>query len=113
MRKSQPFAVRVLVDDLGLVDGLLVDLEHLAGERRDDVRDGLDRLDLAARLTLTHGRTDFWRLEVDELAERVLRVPGDAERRLVAVDARPVVLAVVPEIVGIALRCGHSHASFR
>ena len=35
------------------------------------------------------------RLVVDELAERVLREPGDAERRLVALDPRPVVLGVV------------------
>ena len=39
------------------------------------------------------------RLEVDELAERVLREPGDAERRLVALDARPVVLGVVLQLV--------------
>ena len=32
------------------------------------------------------------RLEVDELAERVLGEPGDAEHGLVALDARPVVL---------------------
>jgi len=35
---------------------------------------------------------------VDELAERVDGVPGDAEHRLVAVDARPVVLGVVLEV---------------
>jgi hypothetical protein len=34
------------------------------------------------------------RLVVDELAERVGRVPGDAEHGLVAVDARPVVLGL-------------------
>ena len=31
--EEPPFAVRVLVDDLGLVDCFLVDLENLAGER--------------------------------------------------------------------------------
>ena len=45
-----------------------------------DVRDGLDRLDLAVGRVLRDGRADLGRLEVDELAERVLREPGDAER---------------------------------
>ena len=53
-------------------------------------------------------RAHLRRLVVDELAERVLREPGDAEHRLVAVDPRPVVLAVVLQVVGIALRGGHS-----
>jgi hypothetical protein len=91
----------------------LVDLEDLAGERRDHVGDGLHRLDLARRAVLRHRRADLGRLEVDELPERVLREPRDPERRLVTLDARPVVLRVVPEIVGIALGCRHSHASFR
>ena len=47
------------------------------------------------------------RLVVDELAERVLREPRDAERRLVAVDARPVVLGVVAKVVRVALCSGH------
>ena len=68
-----------------------------------DVRDGLDRLDLGIRLILRHGRADLGRLEVDELAERVLGVPGDPEHRLLAVDPGPVVLGVVAEVVGIAL----------
>ena len=46
------------------------------------------------------------RLVVDELAEGVLRVPGDAEHGLVALHPRPVVLGVVAEIVRIGLGCG-------
>ena len=49
---------------------------------------------------------DLGRLEEDDLAEGVLRVPGDPEGGLLAVDLRPVVLGVVLEIVGIAL-VGH------
>ena len=101
-------AVRILVDRLGRVDRRLVHLEHLAGERRDHVGDRLHRLDLAVRRVLRHVRALRRRLEVDELAERVLREPGDPEHRLVAVDARPVVLAVVLQVVGIRLRSGHS-----
>ena len=73
-------AVRILVHGLRLVDDLLVDLEHLARERRDQVRDRLHRLDLAVGRALRDLGALLGRLEVDELAERVLREPGDAER---------------------------------
>ena len=101
-------AVRVLVDRLGRVERRLVHLEHLAGERRDHVGDRLHRLDLAVRRVLRHVRALRRRLEVDELAERVLREPRDPEHGLVAVDARPVVLAVVLQLLGIRLRSSHS-----
>src|SRR5581483_8788518 len=84
-------AVGVLVHGLGRVDDLLVDLEHLARERRDHIGDGLDRLDLAVRLVLRHRRPGLGRLEVDELAERVGGEPGDAEHGLVALEPGPVV----------------------
>jgi hypothetical protein len=58
-------------------------------------------LTLPVRLARRHLRADAGRVEVDDLAERVLRVPGDAEDGLVAIQAHPVVLAVVPQIVGI------------
>ena len=101
-------AVGILVHGLGLVDHLLVDLEHLAGERRDDVRDGFHGLDFAVRRVPRDPRAFLRRLEVHELAERVRGEPGDPERRLVAVDPRPVVLAVVAQIVGIALSAATS-----
>ena len=41
------------------------------------------------------------RIEEHDLAERVLRVPGDAEGGGVAVDPGPVVLGVVLEVVGV------------
>src|SRR5207249_54804 len=50
-----------------------------------------------------HGGRLLRRLEVHELAERVLREPRDSERRLFAVDARPVVFGVVPQVVGVGL----------
>ena len=100
-------AVGVLVDGLGRVDDLLVHLEDLARERRDHVRDGLDRLDLAVGGVLRRRAAVGGRLEVDELAERVLREPRHAEGRLVALDSRPVVLGVVLEPLGIVLGCSH------
>ena len=107
MRIEPALAVGIVVDGLGRVDDLLVDLEHLAGERRDQVGDGLHRLDLAVRAVLRDVGAVVRRLVVDELAERVLREPRDAEDRLVALDARPVVLGVVLEVVGVRLRCRH------
>src|SRR6185437_1427401 len=53
-----------------------------------------------ARLIST---TFLGRLEVDELAERILREPRDPEGRLVAVDSRPVVLRVVAKVAGVLL----------
>ena len=47
--------------------------------------------------------TDLRRVEEDDLAERVLRVPRDAEGGLVALDANPVVLRVVQQVVRIVL----------
>jgi hypothetical protein len=58
---------------------------------------------LTVRLPLRHGGTDFRRLEVDELTERVGGEPGDPERGLVVLDAGPVVLLVVLQVVGVAL----------
>src|SRR3954452_2434646 len=96
-------AVRLLVDLLGRVAEGLVGLGDLAGQRRDHVRDSLDRLDLGVGGVLldlgSHGR----RVEEDELAELVLRKPRDAERCGVAVDTRPVVLGVVQQTVWVFL----------
>ena len=100
-------AVRVVVDRLRLVDRLLVHLEDLARQRRDHVRDRLHRLDLAVGLVLDGRAADRRRLEVDELAERVLRPPGDAEHRLVTLDPRPVVLGVVLQVFRVALCTCH------
>ena len=76
--------VGIVVDGLRLVDGLLVDLQDLAREGRDDVGDGLHRLHLAVRDVLRDRRSDFRRLVVHELAEGILGEPRDPERRLVA-----------------------------
>src|SRR5919204_5469694 len=112
VREADPdepaFAVGILVHGLGRFDDLLVDLDHLARERRNQVGDGLDRLDLAVGRILRDRRPRFGWLEMDEFAERVLREPGDPERRLVAVDPRPVVLGVVLQLVGIGLSWRHS-----
>src|ERR671935_2838963 len=75
-----PFAVWVLVHGLGSIDDLAVDLDYLARKRRDQIRHGLDGLDLAVRLVLGDRRSLVRRLEMDELSQRVLGEPGDTER---------------------------------
>jgi len=85
-------AVGILVDELGVVGEPLVDFDELSRERRVDVRHRLDRLDLGVGLILGELRADRGSIEVDDVAERVLRVPGDAEGRDIALDPRPVVL---------------------
>src|SRR5436309_477171 len=72
-------AVGVLVDGLGGVDDLVIHLEHLAGERSDHVGHGLDGLDLAVGGAGRDGGALGRLLVVHELAERVLREPGDPE----------------------------------
>src|SRR3712207_8016575 len=52
---------------------------HLPGERGDDVRDRLHGLDLRVGGVLAQGGSDLRRFVEDDLAQRVLRVPGDAE----------------------------------
>ena len=95
-------AVRVVVDLLRRVAEQLVDLHDLARQRRDDIRDGFHGLDLRVRLVLARGLADLRGVHEHHLAQLVLGVPGDPERRDVAVDAGPVVLGVVAEVVGVA-----------
>ena len=108
MRISQPAPYGILVHGLRRVDHLLVHVDHLAGERRDQLGDGLDRLHFAVRRVLRHGGARLRRLVVDELPERVDGEPRHAQHRLVALDARPVVLGVVLQVFRVRLSCGHS-----
>ena len=99
-------AVAVVVDALRLVLQGVVDLDDLAGERREHVAHGLDRLQFAVRLARGHLVAHSGQLGVDDLTQRVLREPRDAEDRVFSVDADPVVLLVVPQFLRIRL-VGH------
>ena len=113
MRTSQPSPYGSSLIVSGAFDHGLVDGDDLAGERCDQVGDRLHGLDLAVRLVLRDLRALLGRLEVDEVAERVGGEPRDPERRLVALDARPVVLGVVAQVGGVALLGGHQLSSLR
>src|SRR5680860_560827 len=79
-----------------------------------DVEQGLDlarvrELDAnhpagAVGLVLAARRPDLGRREEDDLAQGLLCEPGHSERRLIAVDARPVVLGVVTPVSYTHLR---------
>src|SRR3954447_25666507 len=96
-------AGRGLIALLGRVRERLIGLGDLARQRRDHVRDGLDRLDLGIGLVLLDLGAGGRRVEEDELAELVLGEPRDAERGGVALHACPVVLGVVKQAVWIFL----------
>src|ERR1700722_413023 len=112
---DQPaLAVGVLVDRGWIIGEGIVDGDDLPGERRYDIRDGLDGLHLRIGSVLGERGADRWRVEEDDLAERVLGVPGDAERghlRIFPIDARPIVLGVVKQVMGKA-GLGHRRRSY-
>ena len=77
----------------------------VAGDRGVEVADGLGRLDLAARRRRrSTSVADVGQGDVDDVAERVLRVVGDADahRALgLAGAAHPLVLAGVLQVLGV------------
>src|ERR1044072_2232859 len=81
-----PLAVRVVVDLLRLIEDDLVHLDDLTRERGDEIGDGLHRFDLAVAFVGGDRRPLLGRLEMDELAERVLRVRCGCRGGGVAVD---------------------------
>ena len=85
-------AVRLLVDQLRIVDRLLVHFDQLAADRREEVGDGLHRLYLSHLLVLGNLRAGGGQVEVDDVAELILSVVGDTDLRRAFVGAHPFVL---------------------
>ena len=88
LEHDHPAAVRIGVDRLRLVLQRGVDLDDFAGDRRVQLRDRLDRFDGAERLALLERGADLRQLDVDDVAELLLRVVGDADLAAVAGRAR-------------------------
>src|SRR5882762_1773586 len=104
-RRPQPhqptLAVGVRVDGFRLVFELGIPRDHLAGERRIDVRRRLDRLDHRARLARLHGTPGLGHLDEHQVPERVLGVIGNADlHRTVGEGPHPFVGAGVLKIGG-------------
>ena len=81
--------VRRLVDQSGTSVRIVVRLHNLAVDRGDEIFGRLGRLDQAKRLVPRQVVTGIGQLQVDDVAELLLRVVGDSDRRDVAVDSHP------------------------
>src|SRR5206468_4110263 len=92
-------SIRIVVDQLGAGDEVVVALGDFSGDGRIDVRGRLNRLDDAERLVLRDRIADLRQLDVNDLAELMLREVRDADRRLVALDQHPLVLSGVAELL--------------
>ena len=75
---DQPsLGVGVFGQDLDVARDRLVDLDHLATDRRVEVADRLDALDLAERLPLRQGGSDLGQVDHDQVGELVDSELGD------------------------------------
>ena len=90
--------VGIAVHRLGLLHQRGIDLHDLAGERREEIGDRLDRLHHAERLHPRDLGADLRELDEDDVAELLLGERRDADPRPVALDLGPLVLAGVLEI---------------
>src|SRR3954470_16119543 len=98
-----PVVVRLLVHELGLLDDLHVALEHFTGDRAVDVGRGLHRLHDAETRELTDRRALLGELDENDISELLLREVGYPDRGGVAVEAHPLVLLRIAQV----LRDGH------
>ena len=89
----------VLVDGVGGVDDGVVDRDHLALDRGEELADALGRLDLADLLAGGRRGAHGGQFDVDDVTELLGGVVGDADGDGVALDEDPLV-------VGGVLQCG-------
>jgi hypothetical protein len=77
-----PPLMRRLIDQLRVGFELSIDFDDLPAERGIDGGDGLDRLDRGELLHLFDFGADLGQLDVDDVAQFVLGVMGDADASL-------------------------------
>ena len=85
-----------------VVDDRLVDLHHLAGQRRIDVGGGLDAFHHGAGLAGGDLALQFRQFDEHQVAELLLRVVGDADGGDVAVQPHPFVFLGVAFVRALA-----------
>ena len=94
-------AVRVAVDDLRVVRQVFVHGLDDAGDRRVHIRCSLDRLDDRHVAAGIQFRVDFRQFDIDEIAQRGLRMIGDADRDAAVIFAtQPLVFLGVQQVSG-------------
>ena len=84
--------MRVRIDERGILDDGLVDLDHLAGKRREDVGGCLHGFDDRRAVAFRELGADLGQLDEDEIAEQLRRVRRDAHGRDVSFELKPLML---------------------
>ena len=96
MRQNQPSPIGVAVDQAGIFDDRLVDFGNLAGHRGVDVARRLGAFDRGAGFAFGDLAGRLGQLDEDDVAERLLRVVGDADRECAVIfQADPFMVAGV------------------
>ena len=90
------------VDGLRRIGQRGIDLEHLAVDRRVDIGGCLGGLDHHAGLARAHLAAGLGQVDIDQFAQRILGMEGDADGDgAVAVVAQPLVAGGVAEVCGV------------
>ncbi len=76
---EDPGVVRITVERLGRIAQRCVDFDHLASNRRVDIRSSLDRLHNTSGVSGSKHFADFRQLDEDHIAQRFLCVVRDAD----------------------------------
>src|SRR5687768_4670520 len=94
-------AVRVVVEQLGVVGQGRIDLDDLPGHRSVDLGHRLDRLDGADLLVGVEDLAQLGQLDEHHLAQLLLREVGDAQGADLVLDPDPFVLSGVEVVRGV------------
>src|SRR5579885_3358426 len=95
-------AVRILIELLGRGLERFVDFDHLAGNRRIDIRHRFHGFYRAQRLPLFEFRADFRQVDIYDVAQLLLSVVRDSDPSGIAVHAHPLVFFGVTVIFWIS-----------
>ena len=93
-------AERIAIEKRRIGFERLVDLGDRAADRRVNVARGFHRLDDGDRFARLRLRADFWQLDKNDVGQFGLRVVGDANTGVRALEADPLVRRGVFQIVG-------------
>src|ERR1019366_384137 len=98
-------AVRVFVQLFGCGDQRFIGFNHLAAHGCIDIGHGFDGFHRAEALAGFELRAGLWQIDVDDVAEFMLRMIGDPEGGGVALEKYPFMLSGVAEVLGKSHFC--------